>query len=39
MMTPIRNIAVQAAVTLALTGLLGAALLSLADYATRGVVV
>jgi hypothetical protein len=37
-MTPIRSIAVQAAITLTLTGLLGAALFIFADYATTGVI-
>lgn len=37
-MTQIRNVAVQTAITLALTGLLGALLFSVADYATRGVI-
>ena len=38
-MTSIRNVAVQAVLTLSLTGLLGAALYLFADYATSGVVV
>lgn len=37
-MSAIRNFA-QVAITLALTGLLGAALFAFADYATTGVVV
>ena len=38
-MTPFRNIAVQAAATLALSGLLGLALYGFVDYAMRGVVI
>ncbi len=38
MSAPIRNIALQAAVTLALTAILGAALFGFADFATQGVV-
>ena len=38
-MTPFKNIAVQAAATLALSGLLGLVLYSFADYAMQGVVI
>ncbi len=37
-MSTFRNFAVQAAVTLTLTGALGAILFNVADYATRGVI-
>lgn len=37
-MTNLRNTALQAFATFALTGLLGAALYIVADFATRGVV-
>ncbi len=37
-MTPLKNIAVQAAATLALSGVLGFALYRFADYAMQGVV-
>ncbi len=37
-MSTFRNFALQAAVTLTLTGALGAILFSVADYATTGVV-
>ncbi len=38
-MSPFKNIAVQAAVILSLTGAIGALLYSAADLATRGVVI
>ena len=38
MTTSLRNLAIQAGVTLALSGLLGALLLGFADYATKGVI-
>lgn len=38
-MTPFKNIALQAAATLALSGLLGLVLYSFADYAMQGVVI
>ena len=38
-MTPFRNIAVQAAATLALSGLLGLALYGFVDYAMQGVII
>lgn len=38
-MTTLRNFALQAAATLTLTGVLGAILFNVADFATRGVVV
>jgi hypothetical protein len=34
----LRNVALQVAITLALAGLLGAILLGVADFATRGVI-
>lgn len=37
-MTQLRNIALQAAITLTLTVLLGAVLLGVADFATQGVI-
>ena len=37
-MTPFRNLAVQAAATLALSGILGIALYGFVDYAMQGVV-
>jgi hypothetical protein len=38
-MNSLRNFALQAAATLTLTGALGAILFSVADFATRGVIV
>ena len=38
-MTSFRNLAVQAAITLSLTGVLGALLFNVAELATRGVVI
>gem|GEM_PF-1590285 len=37
--SPVRNFALHAAVTLVLTALSGGALLMVADFATRGVIV